>query len=214
LGVVWEEHGVGGCRDAGQALKQGGGWGVQELIGDAEDALIANCAEIVPVALLDDAAEGDAVPCSAPCEEQDLGLFVFGQVGDGFGGGVGAGLSEEGSAGGFDEFGDPVLGVDEGPAPLFAVDDGFGGSLGCDGTGLHQGLVDLMEEGFALRGGLYQGRDEADVVDDVGEAMGREGEDGEAGLEDGGEGLHAIGDAGDDDVGPGRLEDFEIAGFG
>ena len=53
--------------------------------------------------------------------------------------------------------------------------------------------------------------------------MGREGEDGQAGLEDGGERLHAIGDAGDDEVrvggedlfgvrGPAVVEDGEIAG--
>ena len=45
------------------------GRGVEELVGDAEDAMIANRFEGLPVALLDHALEGDAIPCSAPTEE-------------------------------------------------------------------------------------------------------------------------------------------------
>ena len=74
----------------------------------------------MPVALGDDAFEGDAIPCSAPGEEEDVGVGG----GDGFGGGVGAGCAEISASGGFDQLGDPGLGVDEGFAPLFAVDDG------------------------------------------------------------------------------------------
>ena len=70
----------------------------------------------------------------------------------------------------------------------------------------------MGDEGLGLRGGVDEGGDEADVFGYVGEVVGREGEDGEAGLEDGGEGLHAIGDAGDDEVGFGGEERVEVAG--
>ena len=62
------------------------------------------------------------------------------------------------ASGGFDQLGYPVLGVDEGLAPLFAVDDGGAGARGaalaggCDG-GLHVG-----DEGFGLRVGRRLGR--------------------------------------------------------
>ena len=79
---------MGGGGDAGEAFEEGGGGGVEELVGDAEDAAVADGAEMVPVALGDDAVEGDAIPCSAPGEEEDVGVGG----GDVFGGGVGAGL--------------------------------------------------------------------------------------------------------------------------
>ena len=112
---------------AGEAFEEGGAGGVEELVGDAEDAAVADGAEVVPVALFDDAVEGDAVPCSAPGEEEDVGVGG----GDGFGGGVGSGLAEVAASGGFDQFGYPVLGVDEGLAPLFAVDCRAVGGVCC-----------------------------------------------------------------------------------
>jgi hypothetical protein len=65
--------------------------------------------------------------------------------------------------------------------------------------------------------------DEADVFVDVGEGVGGEGQDGEAGLEDRGEGFHAIGDAGEDQIclcgedlfgvgGPAVVEDIGVVG--
>ena len=57
------------------------------------------------------------------------------------------------ASGGVDEFGYPVLGVDEGLAPLFAVDDGTWG-IGGAGAGLVEGLVDLGDDGFGLGCGL------------------------------------------------------------
>ena len=60
---------VEGCGYAGQAFQEGGAGGVEEFVGDAEDAVVLDGAEMVPVALGDDAVEGDAVPCSAPGEE-------------------------------------------------------------------------------------------------------------------------------------------------
>ena len=60
--------------DAGEALQEGVGGGVEELVGDAEDAGVANGSEMMPVALCDDALERDAVPCSAPGEEEDVWL--------------------------------------------------------------------------------------------------------------------------------------------
>ena len=79
------------CGDGGEAFEEGGGGGVEELVRDAVDPAVADGAEVVPVALGDDAVEGDTVPCSAPGEEEDV------RVGGGYGvgGGVGAGFAEE-----------------------------------------------------------------------------------------------------------------------
>jgi hypothetical protein len=106
--VGWVKRGVGGGCDAGEALEQGGRGGVEVLVGDGVDAGVADGAERLPVALCDDAGQGDAVAGAAPGEEEDVGLLVFGEGGDGLGGGVRAGCAEKAGAGGFDEFGDPV----------------------------------------------------------------------------------------------------------
>ena len=74
-------------------------------------------------------------------------------------------------------------------------------------------LSDVGDEGVGCGRGGDDGGDEADVGLDVGERVGREGEDGQAGLEDGGEGLHAIGDAGDDEVGVCSEEGSELPGW-
>jgi hypothetical protein len=74
------------------------GRGVEVLVGDAEDSALADGFEGLPVALGDDAIQGDAIPCSAPGEEEHVG------VGGGyvFCGGVGAGCAQIATAGGFD----------------------------------------------------------------------------------------------------------------
>jgi hypothetical protein len=203
VGVGWVEVGVGGCRDAGEALEEGMGGGVEELVGDAEDPMIADRLERLPVALLNDAVEGDAIPRSAPAEEQDVGIFG----GDVFGCGVGTWCAKVVPAGCFDEFGDPRLGVDEGFAPLFAVD---GGSIAAAFAALTRGFdggLHLGDEGFGFGLRVDYGGDEANVFIDVGERVRCEGEDGQAGFEDRGEGLHAVRDAGDDEIGMGG-EDF------
>jgi hypothetical protein len=65
---------VGGGGDAGEAFEEGVGGGVEELVGDAEDSAGADGFEGLPVALGDDAIEGDAIPCSAPGEEEEVGV--------------------------------------------------------------------------------------------------------------------------------------------
>jgi hypothetical protein len=80
---------VGGSRDAGEAFQQGVGWSVEVLVGDAEDSALLHGFEVMPVALGYDAFEGDAVPCSAPTEEKDVGVGFR----DGFCGCVGAGFA-------------------------------------------------------------------------------------------------------------------------
>ena len=93
----WVEVGVGGRGDAGETLQECVGRGVEELVGDAEDSAFADGPEGLPVALGDDAIEGDAIPCSAPTEEEDVGVGV----GDGFCGGVSARFTEVFASGGF-----------------------------------------------------------------------------------------------------------------
>jgi hypothetical protein len=195
------------------------GGGVEELVGDAEDATFLHSFQVMPVALLDDSLEGDAVPCPAPGEEEDVGVGF----GDDFCGGVSARFTEIFASGGFYQFSYPGLGVDEGLAPLFAVDDrgvGAGGAAlarGCDG-GLHVGDEGL---GFGLR--IDYGGDEADVFVDVGEGVRGEGQDWQAGLQDCGERFQAVGDTGKDEVylcgedlfgvgGPTVVEDVGVPG--
>ena len=80
---------MGGGRDAGQALEERVSWGVEVLVGDAEYSALLHGFEVMPVALGYDAFEGDAVPCSAPTEEEDVGVSFR----DRFCGGVGAGFA-------------------------------------------------------------------------------------------------------------------------
>jgi hypothetical protein len=98
FGVGRVESGVGGCGDAGEAFEEGLGGGVEVLIGDAEDTTLLNGSQVMPVALVDDALEGDAIPCSAPGEEKNVGVGC----GDLFGCGVGAGSAEVLASSGFD----------------------------------------------------------------------------------------------------------------
>ena len=94
----WVQGWVGGGGDAGKAFEERVGGGVEELVGDAEDPAVADGFEGLPVALGDDAIQRDAVPCSAPGEEKDVGVGG----GDFVCGGVGAGCTEVAAAGGFD----------------------------------------------------------------------------------------------------------------
>src|ERR1035438_7737314 len=131
---------VGGGGDAGEAFEQRGGGGVEVFVGNAVDAGLTDGAEGLPVALGDDFGERHTVSGTAPGEEQDVGVGG----GDFFGSSVRAGRAEEAGAGSFDQFGDPVLGVDERLAPLFAVDVGSLGGwdvLGA-GAGGGDGLLD------------------------------------------------------------------------
>ena len=67
--VGWEEGGMEYVGDSCETFEEGRGRGIEELVGDAVDLAVADGAEVVPVALGDDAVEGDTVPCSAPGEE-------------------------------------------------------------------------------------------------------------------------------------------------
>lgn len=87
--MEWVEVEVRGRGDAGQSFEERVGGSVEELVGDAEDSALADRSERLPVALLDDAFKGDAIPCSTPTEEQDVGIFG----GDVFGCGMGAGCA-------------------------------------------------------------------------------------------------------------------------
>ena len=88
--------------------------------------------------------------------------------------------------------------MDEGLAPLLAVDDWSAGAGGAALTGGGYGRLHLGDEGFGLRLRVDYCGDEADVFVDVGQGVGGEGQDGEARLEDRREGFDAVGDAGED----------------
>ena len=121
----------------------------------------------MPVALFDDSGEGDAVPCSAPGEEKNVGI----SVGDGFWCGVGSGLAEVVTAGSFYQFGHPTLGVDERLAPFFAVDCRTVGGVCCGEAGLFDGGLHTGDELFADGVGVDCCGYEADVFVDVGEVV-------------------------------------------
>ena len=111
---------VQGSRKRAKPFHQRMGRGVEELIRDAEDLAAAHRAEVVPVALLDDTGERNAVSGAAPGEDQDVGIGG----GDFFGGGVEARLAKVLTASGGNQLGDPVLGADQGLAPFLAIDRG------------------------------------------------------------------------------------------
>ena len=77
---------------------------------------------------------------------------------------------------------------------------------------MFEGLLHVGDDGFGGGSCLDGGGDEADVVVDIGESVRSEGEYGEAGFEDSGEGFHAVGDAGDDEVGAGGADLFSVGG--
>jgi len=111
---------------------------------------------------------------------------------------VGAWGTEEGAIGGGDEFGNPMLRVNEGFAPLFGVDDGTVGAGGCLAGGHLHGGVHAGDECFPLAIRVDDRGDEANVFVDVGKGVWGEGEDGQTRFEDSCEGLHAVGHAGQD----------------
>jgi hypothetical protein len=91
------------------------------------------------------------------------------------------------ASGGFYQLGYPGLGVDEGVAPLFAVDDWGLGALGAAMAGGFYGGLHLGDEGFGFGLGVDVRGDESDVFIDVGERVRGESEYGKAGFEDGGQ---------------------------
>ena len=65
----WVGLRVSGGGYAGETFEEGLSGGDEVLVGDAIDPTLADGFEVMPVALGDDAFEGDTVPCSAPTEE-------------------------------------------------------------------------------------------------------------------------------------------------
>ena len=210
-----EAIGVKGGGEGAEAFHEGVSGGVEELVGDAEDVAVADGAEVVPVALLDDAGEGDAVARAAPRKDQRVG--VGGR--DFFRRGVCAGFAEVLAPGCGDQLGDPALGADQRLAPLLAIDGGVREGVGkCAGGGKF-GFAG-GDEALAGSGGEGKGREEADVFEDVGQGVRREGQDREAGFQDRRKGFHTVGDRSNDEVGlaggdlggvgcPGVVEDGE-----
>ena len=125
---------------------------------------------------------------------------------------MGAGCADVVAACGFDQFGDPGLGVDEGLSPLFAVDTGRVGGLSAAEERGFDGRLHLGDEGFAFGLCVDDGGDEAYVFVDVREAVRGEGQNREARFEDRGEGVHTVGDAGDHQVGFGREDLVGVGG--
>ena len=159
----WVKVGVEARGDASQPFEERVCGSVEELVGDAEDPMSADGFERLPVASLDDPFQWNAIPCPAPTEDQDVRIFGS----DVFWRGVGAWCAKVAPASCFDEFGDPGLRVNEGFAPLFAVNDwGFGAALAPLARGIEGGLH-FGDEGIAFRLRIDHSGNEADVFIDV-----------------------------------------------
>jgi hypothetical protein len=140
------------------------GRGVEELVRNAEDSALADGSEVVPASLGAYSFERDAGTGSAPGEEEDVWIGS----GDVFWSGVGSGCAEVAATRGFDEFGDPRLGVDERLSPLFAVDSWCMGALRATESCRFDGGLHLGDEGFAFELCVDYCGDEANVFVDIG----------------------------------------------
>lgn len=89
---------MGRRSDAGEAVQECVGRGIEELVGDAEDSALAHGSQVVPATLGYDSLQWNSGAGSAPGEEQDVGVGG----GDIFGSGVGSGRADIKAARGFD----------------------------------------------------------------------------------------------------------------
>src|ERR1700761_1312292 len=104
-----------------KSVQEIGRRGVEQFVGDAVDAAAADGAELLPAALRDDLFEGHAISGAAPGGEKYLGIGLS----DDLGLGMRAGLSQEDATRGLDQLLNPELRMNEGLAPLFAIDERF-----------------------------------------------------------------------------------------
>jgi hypothetical protein len=206
-----------GRGQVGKAFEQRVGRSVEVLVGDTEDLTIADGAEILPAALLDDTGQGNAVTCAAPGEDKDVWVGCS----DGFCCSVSSRSTDERAPGCRDEFGDPGLGLDEGLAPLFAI-DGEPRERFRAGSRFFERFVEVLDEDFGFRFCVSEGGKKANVGQDGGYVAGCEHQDGDRRLEDGGKRLHTVGNGRDNEIrvgggdlgcvgGPGVVQDGEIA---
>ena len=210
FGMGWEEIGVHGPGECGEALEEIGSGRVEEVVRDADDVTGSDRGEALPLAACDDLGKGDAVADTAPGKDEEVGV----RGGDNIGRCVGAGGAEEAAAGSVDELCDPGLGLDEGLAPLLAIDEGFRRGSSGEGAGLAEGGLKLPDDGLRCLRGVGDGAEEADVGKDGSEVMRGERKGGEAGLEDCRKGLDLVGQASDDEVGAGGEKGVEGGGPG
>ena len=92
--LIWMYRGG----ETGQALEDGVGGGVEEFVRNAIDAPVGDGTLRLPVALLDNASQGNTISGAAPGEDENV--WVRGC--DGFGGGGLACVAKEFAASGFD----------------------------------------------------------------------------------------------------------------
>lgn len=184
-----------GCGQGVQALDQSWSRGVEEFVGDAVNAGVADGFETAPAPLGDNFFQWNAVASAAPGGDEDVGVGGC----DGLCWDLFAGLAYKGAARSLHKLGNPSLRGDEGLAPFLAK-DGWAGCLG--------GLDAVADKcNFLLHGGDdfltlrwtsdYAG-DGDNVGVDVAERMWGEAEESDAGFKDVGDGFELIWDGCDD----------------
>src|SRR5580704_1528698 len=137
------------------------------MVGDAIDAAIADCTELLPAALLHDLFERDAIAGAAPCGEKNIGVGC----GDGFRLSVRAGISEEDAACGVDQFLYPELRMDERLAPFFTVDERPAGHFGGARPDAVESASHFGDDRLAAISCSGDRSDEANVLIDIVEAV-------------------------------------------
>ena len=175
--------------EAGQAFEEGVGGGVEKLVGDAVDVAVGDGAQRMPVALLDDASQGDAIAGAAPGEDEDFGVTGC----DGLCSGGFACVADEFAAGSLDQLLDPGLRMNQRLAPFFAIDAWtLGDGLGLKANGVN-GRGEFGDQVVGTIGSMDDGADEANVREDVSEGVRGQRQHGTAGAENGGQRFHAVG---------------------
>ena len=195
--VCREDFGVECGGDAVQAFQQSVCRGVEIFVWNAEDATLLCGAQMLPVALSQDALERDAVTSAAPGKEQHIGIRGC----DGFRCGGLARLTNKDSTRGLDEFLHPGLGSNQWLAPFFAIDAWMHGDCSRTQTDLTNAALHGCGQFRALLRCMNESREQANVVKNIGECVRSECKHRAAGLENFRQGFQTVGHGGQHQIG-------------
>src|SRR3954451_2926431 len=177
-------------------MEQCGSRSVQEVVAYAVNALILGRTHVLPTAVAENLVQRDAVSSAAPGGDEHIRVGLQHTVGAG----LGAGLSDEDSTCGIDEFGDPGLRSDQRLAPFF-TEDARPRSAGCALTNCFYGSLHLCDDFLSAIGHSHDSGDGGYVSVDVVQVFRRETQKAGAGFHDFRNGFFLIGNGGYDKVG-------------
>ncbi len=109
---------VNGLREGVEAADESRSRSIQQLIGNAVNPAVSYRAQVLPAPLFDDALQGHTIAGSAPCGYDHVGIGGSHRLGLG----RRPRFADEFAARSLDELHDPELRVDQGLAPLLAID--------------------------------------------------------------------------------------------